>query len=90
MPKYAVVVTFSYDAQVSVLLFNTREEALEFIKKDIVEEYELDIEFGRPSQYVISEDEGRAVLKTGYDTGVENTEWRIGTVFDHKEVANGN
>ena len=33
--KYAVVITFSFDPQVSVLLFDTNREAMNFIKNDI-------------------------------------------------------
>ena len=83
-PNYAVVVTFSYDPQISVLLFEDEKSAMAFIRKDAEEEFAIDEEYGRPSSLVINEDEKRAVLKTGYADGVETTEWRIGTVYERE------
>ena len=83
MPKYAVTIIFSYDPEVSVLLFNTRDEALVFIKNDILKEYEIDInENGLDAEYQIFESEGRAVLTTQYSDGPGTVEWRIGVVYD--------
>lgn len=89
IPKYAVVITFSYHDQVSVLLFDTQEEAMNFIKVDIQDEYDSDMENGFDSEMNIYEDEGRAVLTVNWDDGddpIDTVEWRIGTVFDPKEV----
>lgn len=85
-PEYAVVITFSYHPQVSVLLFNDRKSAMAFIRKDAEEELELDEEYGRTSSLVINEDEGTAVLHTGYSDDVGITEWKIGTIFEQEET----
>ncbi len=86
MKNYAVVITFSHDPHVSVLLFDTWGEALVFIKKDILEEYEIDTKENElDSEYEIYEADGRAVLTTQYKSGPEVTEWRIGTVFERNK-----
>lgn len=81
--RYAVVVTFSFSPNVSVLLFNTYEAAMEFIKKDVVEEHESDITNGFDSEYTIYEEDGRGVITAHFDDGDDVTEWKIGTVYDH-------
>ena len=81
--NHAVIVTFSYDSQVSVLLFEDWERSLEFIKNDVEREYNIDTkENGWDSEYVIFEDEGRAVLTTHFDDRDDIVEWRIGTIFE--------
>lgn len=78
----AVVVTFSFDSSISVLLFNTWDDAMTFIKKDAMEEYYIDIyENVLDSDVDIFEEEGRAVLTTHYESGDEYTEWRIATIY---------
>lgn len=85
-PEYAVVITFSFDPHVSVLLFETWDEAMDFIKCEVEDEWEADIqESGWEAEYVVFEDEGRAVLTTHYDDGDGITEWRIGEVYDREE-----
>lgn len=86
MYNFAVVVTFSFSDQVSVLLFRTYEEALDFLKNDILEEYEADIrDKCWDSEYTISEEDGRAVLTTHFADKDDVVEWKIGTVYDPKE-----
>lgn len=81
--KHAVVVTFSWDPQVSVLLFDGWDQALEFIKNDILDEHRIDTqENGLDSEYAIFEEEGRAVLTTHYSEFTGITEWRIGKVCE--------
>lgn len=81
--KYAVVVTFSWDSQVSVMLFDTQEDAWEFIKEDVLREYDIDTrENEYISEYSILEDEMRAILTTHGTTDDYVTEWRIGDVFE--------
>lgn len=80
--KRAVIVTFSYDPEVSVLVFDTWNEAWSFIKEDVRREHIIDIEEnGFDSEYVIDDDEERAVLTTHGSFATYTTEWRIGTVF---------
>lgn len=81
--KYAVVVTFSYDPQVSVMLFDSEEAAWEFIKEDILREYTIDtVENGFDSEQIIFEDENRATLIT-HGTDIDyTTGWCVGTVFE--------
>lgn len=81
--KHAVVVTFSLDPQVSVLLFEDWDQALEFIKNDILDEHRIDTqENGLDSEYAIFEEEGRAVLTTYHEDGNYVTEWRVGKVYE--------
>ena len=88
LPSYAVVVTFSFDPSVSVLLFDDWNSAMEFIKKDVKEEWEIDTqENGWDSHYDIFEDEGSAMLVTRFEDGGEDvTEWRIGDIYDHEST----
>lgn len=84
-PSYAVVVTFSFDSQVSVLLFEDWAQALEFIKADILDEYRIDTqENGWDSEYAIFEEEGRAVLTTHFADRDDVVEWRIGTIYERE------
>ena len=83
MSKCAVVVTFSYDTQVSVLLFDTWPEAMDFIKHDVVDEYNIDTqENGWTSEYTIDENEGRAILTTHFSDRDDIVEWRIGDIYE--------
>lgn len=80
--KCAVVVTFSWDPQVSVMVFDNRDEAWDFIKEDVMREYMIDTKENEfDSVYLMFEDEERAVLTTH---GIKEyvTEWRIGDVFE--------
>ena len=83
--NFAVVITFSFDPQVSVLLFDTQEEAMAFIKKDIDEEHRQDLVNEFDSEMTIYESENRAVLITHGESEELITEWRIATVYDWKE-----
>lgn len=80
--KCAVVVTFSWDPQVSVMVFEHRDEAWKFIIEDVMREHMIDVqENGFDSEYMMFEDEERATLTTrGTETYI--TEWRIGDVFE--------
>ena len=85
--KYAVVITFSFDPQVSVLLFDTDREAMNFIKNNVVDKWKIDTqENGWDSEYQIYETEGRAVLTTNRNSDSYITELKIGTVFQVNEV----
>ena len=86
IPKHAVVITFSWHPQVSVLLFDDWRDAMTFIKTDIEDESASDVENGWDSETVIYEDEGRAVLTRHWSDADDITEWKIGTVFDPKDV----
>ena len=79
----AVVVTFSWDPQISVMVFDKQEDAWEFIKEDVSREHMLDTqENGFDSEYVIFEDENRAILTVHGRDEDHVTEWRIGDVFE--------
>lgn len=83
-PCYAVVVTFSFDPTPTVFIFDTWDDAVEFIKRDVENEYRIDTqENGMDSEYHMYEDGGRAVLKTHYNTIGDPvvTEWSIGNVY---------
>ncbi len=81
--NHAVVITYSFVSQTSVLLFEDWESAMEFIKNDVVDEFKIDTqENGWDSEYVISEDEGRATLTTHFADRDDVVEWRIGYIFE--------
>lgn len=81
--NYAVVVTFSYDTQVSVLLFEEWTMAMNFVKEDIMREFLIDTQENEwDSEYAIYEKEGRAVLTTHFADRDDVVEWRIGTIFE--------
>ena len=86
MKKYAVVITFSFSPQVSVMLFDTWDEGMNFIKKDILEEHNYDIENEFDSEYVIHDEDGTATLTAHFGDGDDVTEWKIGEVFNLEDM----
>ena len=82
--KVAVVVTFSFDPTMNVMLFDTEEEAVDFIAKDLEREYQLDCEqniWGDITAKWISEDGYEAKLTNHFSHGDDVTEWRIADVY---------
>ena len=81
-----VTVSYSFDAEVVALIFNSYEEACDYIKADFEEEKRIDIE---ESGYEIDEEmtyceESMAVLATCYRNGTETTTWTVARVIDKR------
>lgn len=86
--KHAVVITFSFDPSVNVLLFEDRENAIEFIKNDSKSEYDIDVnenKWGDLTEYIVESDGEYAKLINHFPTGDDVTEWRLGDVYDAEE-----
>lgn len=82
MNEFAVLIT--YDSKVSVLdeRFNDPDTAMTFVKNDILEEHKDNINNGFDSEYVIHENERRAVLTTHWADGDNVKEWEVGTIIE--------
>lgn len=89
--KVAVVVTFSFDPTVSVAIFDTEEEAVNFIAEDLEREYLIDCEQNIWSDITtrwVSEDGYEARLTNHFSHGDDITEWRIAdAVYSRKGAA---
>lgn len=81
-----VTVTYSFDAEVVALVFDSYEKASAYIKEDFENEKRIDIE---ENGYEIDEDstyccEDMAVLSTIYSNGIDTTTWTIARVIDKR------
>ena len=77
--KYAVVITYSFDNEVTVYVFETVESAQDFLRKTYLEELRIDTEEnGRNSTGEISDDSWYAKITTEFD---DITEFRIGSIY---------
>ena len=83
--SYAVIFTYSFDNEVAVYLFETEEEAKDFLKSYYKEELRVDIEeSGWHSEGTISEDGWYAKIETYFVDGGNKpdvTEFRIGSIY---------
>lgn len=85
MSKYAVVISFNFDSTVSVLLFDTKDEAKKFIRKDLEEELWIDcVENGWDNLTTswVSDDGHIAKLYNSFDDHENITEWRLADVHE--------
>lgn len=87
--SYAVIFTYSFDAEVSVYLFKTEDEAKEFLRKSFEEEVRIDTEEnGWECENEISTDGWYAKITNNFDDGddpIDITEMRIGRVYLPRE-----
>lgn len=82
MKDYAVIFSYSFDSDVAVYLFDTQEEAIEYLKSSIKEEFRIDVdENGWASSYDISEDGLYGVIKNHFLDRIDITEVRVGSVY---------
>lgn len=83
--SYAVIFTYSFDDEVAVYLFETEEEAKDFLKSYYKEELRIDTEENEwHSEGTISKDGWYAKIEKYYeDEGNEPdvTEIRIGNIY---------
>ena len=83
--NYAVIFTYSFDAEVSVYLFETEEEAKDFLKSYYKEELRIDTEENEwHSEGTISKDGWYAKIEKHYEDEENEpdvTEIRIGIIY---------
>lgn len=89
MNKVAVVITYSFANHASVVLLNSWDEAVEYIRKNVEDEYRIDtVETGwdASTEYSISNDGEYAVLTNHFSDGDHVTTWRIGDIYEAKSM----
>ena len=83
--NYAVIFTYSFDDEVAVYLFETEEEAKNFLESSYKEELRIDTEENEwNSEGTISDDGWYAKIENYFgDEGSEPdvTEFRIGNIY---------
>ena len=83
--RYAVIITYSFDDETPVALFENREEAVEFIRKTSKREYDIDVNengWGEITEYEIDHLGEYAKIVNHFDDNDDITEWRFGTIYD--------
>lgn len=82
----AVVITYSFDPEVVVVICKDYEAACAYINKDFENEKRIDVEENgwNIDEETTKQEEGYACLGTVYPSGTEpqKTEWRIATKYD--------
>jgi hypothetical protein len=84
-PRYAVIITYSFDDETPVVLFENREEAVEFIRKTSKREYDIDVNengWGEITEYSIDPDGEHARIINHFSDHDDITDWSIGTTYD--------
>ena len=84
MKNYAVIFTYSFDSEIAVYLFETFEEAKEFLKTNFELEKKIDIEengWEDISDFEISEDGGYAKIINHFPDRDDITEYHIGNIY---------
>lgn len=83
MKSYAVVFTYSFDTDSAVYLFDTQEEAIDYMMKSFEEELRIDQEEnGWNSEGYVAEDKMYAEIITHYPSGDSVTEMHIANVYE--------
>jgi len=81
--KFAVIITCSFDEEVSVFLFGNEDAAKEFLCEAYKEEVQIDADAnGYDVNASISEDGKYASIVCHFSDHDDLTEFRIGTVYD--------
>ena len=85
MKSFAVVFTYSFDDDAAVYLFDTQDEAVDFLKQSILEEYRIDTEEnGWDSWYKVA-DSGLSGELITYFPDHEDHMWvHVGNVYQRK------
>lgn len=82
MKSYAVIFTYSFDPDAAVYLFDTFEEAAEFLAKSFEEELRIDLEENKwNSVGSISEEHDYAKITTTFYDHEDMTEFHLGNVY---------
>lgn len=83
MKSFAVVFTYSFDTDSAVYLFDTQEEAIDYMMKSLAEELRIDREEnGWNSDGYVAEDKMYAEIITHYPSGDSVTEMHIANVYE--------
>jgi hypothetical protein len=83
MKSYAVVFTYSFDADSAVYLFDTEEKAIDYMMKSFEEELRIDQEEnGWDSEGYVTEDKMYAKIITHYPSGDGVTEYHVANVYE--------
>ena len=82
---YIVVVSYSFDGERPLWIFDTEQEAIECIRKQFEEEKRIDIEenehvLGEDYRCYIEEDGSYARIEIDFENSVDVTEWTIGDI----------
>lgn len=83
--NYAVVVTYSFDPEVFVKLFENLDDAKNYLETDWRRELTIDTEEnGWDSDFYISEDRDYAKITNHFADRDDETIWQIGIVYDEE------
>ncbi len=82
---YIVVVSYSFDGERPLWIFDTEEEAIDCIRTQFEEEKRIEIEeneraLGYDLRCVIDDDGYYAKIEVDFRNRVEVTEWTIGSI----------
>ncbi len=80
IPEYAVVFTYSFD-NAAAYLFDTEDEAIDFLKTSFNEEIRNDKEDGWDVEAAISNDGDYAKIICHFDDHDDITEFHLATVY---------
>jgi hypothetical protein len=80
--SYAVVFTYSWDNDAAVYLFDTEEEAVDFLAGAYDAEVKNDVECGFESEYFIDSDGYYARITRYSSFGDDITEFHLGRVYE--------
>lgn len=82
MKPFAVVFTYSFDTDSAVYLFDTEEEAIDYMMKSLAEELRIDTEEnGWSSEGYIQEDGMYAKITNHFQDGDDVTEFHIANIY---------
>ena len=87
MNKVAVVITYSFCNHGSVVLLDSWDKAVEYIRNSCEEEFRIDtLEIGwdATTEYTISDDGEYAVLTNHFSDVDHVTTWRIADIYEPK------
>lgn len=82
MKSYAVTFNYSFDDDVAVYLFDTQEDAVQFLVDSILAEYKIEAEEnGFPSECEFNEDKTYGVVRTFFKDETDVMEARVGNIY---------
>ena len=80
--SFAVCCTYNFDTDAAVYLFDTQQEAVDWLRASLLEAHRIDTEEnGWDSSYEISEDELYGKITTRFADHDDITEYRVANVY---------